>query len=90
VRARVLAARSRQACRQRVLNAQLDGPMLRKFCRLAPSSDRLLGQAVSRLALSARGVARVLRVARTIADLAGAPEIDDVHVAEAIQFRLPA
>ena len=90
VRARVMAARMRQAERQGVLNAQLDGRSLRNTCRIADTGDLLLGKAVTRLGLSARAVTRVLRVARTIADLAEAPNIADDHLTEALQFRLPA
>ena len=90
VKARVIAARSRQMARQGTLNAQLDGRALRTVCRISDKSDALLGRAVTRLGLSARAVTRVLRVARTIADLAGDADISDRHLAEALQFRLPA
>ncbi len=89
VRARVEDARRRQAERQGVLNAQLDGRALRRY---APAPDlqsqALLAGAVTRLGLSVRGVSRVLRVARTIADLAGAPGVAAAHVAEALHFRI--
>ena len=90
VKARVIAARARQIERQRVLNAQLDGKALRGVCRISEKSDALLGRAVTRLGLSARAVTRVLRVARTIADLEGTADIADRHLAEALQFRLTA
>ena len=90
VKARVAAARTRQRDRQGLLNAQLDGRVLRTVCRISAQSDALLGRAVTRLGLSARAVTRVLRVARTIADLEGAGEIADRHLAEALQFRLSA
>jgi magnesium chelatase family protein len=83
----VVAARARQAARQDVLNARLDGERLRHACRLGPDAQGLLRAGASRLALSARAVARVLRVARTIADLADAGEIQAPHLAEALQFR---
>jgi magnesium chelatase family protein len=89
VRIRVTAARERQLSRQGVLNAQLEGRPLRTTCGLEESSDALLGRAVTRLGLSARAVTRVLRVARTIADLDGIAAIEDAHIAEALQFRLP-
>ena len=90
VKARVVAARGRQIARQGVLNAQLEGRALRDTCGIPESADRLLGQAVARLGLSARAVTRVLRVARTIADVEGVRDIGDGHVAEALQFRVPA
>ena len=60
---------------------------MRKFCELAPSSRRLLEHAVARLGLSARGYDRVLKVARTIADLAGSAGINSAHVAESVHYR---
>jgi magnesium chelatase family protein len=68
-------------------NAELEGERLRRTCALEGGAARLLGQAATRLALSARSHDRVLKVARTIADLSGAPEIAAAHVAEALQFR---
>lgn len=88
VKARVVAAQARQLDRQRVLNARLEGAALRAVCRLPRTGESLLGRAVQRLGLSARAVTRVLRVARTIADLDGASDISDRHLAEALQFRL--
>jgi len=91
VRARVCASRGRQLQRQGRLNSELDGSELRARCFPEDASGRrVLRQAVSRLQLSVRGVSRVLKVARTIADLAGAERVQTPHLAEALQFRLPA
>ena len=68
-------------------NAMLDSPAIRRYCVLSDSASRLLEAAYKNLGLSARGYDRVLRVARTIADLAGSEIIDSAHIAEAIQFR---
>ena len=88
VRERVVAARERQAGRQRVSNALLDGKTLRRVCGTSDvSANALLARGIARLGLSVRGVSRVLRVARTIADLEGATAIERRHVAEALQFR---
>ena len=60
---------------------------VRRHCRLAEPAEALLRQAIARLGFSARAYARVHKLARTIADLAGVPEIDVAHVSEAIQYR---
>lgn len=90
VRARVLAARSRAARRggdSNPLSAHLPPAELRRVCRLSADSRRLLERAVRTLGLSVRGHDRVLRVARTIADLDGSERIAARHLAEAIQYR---
>ena len=91
VRARVIAARERQRARAREtrarVNAELSPSQLRRICPLLPEAERLLAAAMSRLGLSARGHDRVLRVARTNADLEDEERIAAAHVAEAIQYR---
>jgi magnesium chelatase family protein len=73
--------------RQGSINARLQGQDLEHHATPDTAGQTLLKQAVSRLGLSARAYHRLLRVARTIADLAGASQISAAHVAEAIQFR---
>ena len=68
-------------------NADLADEQLRQHCRLGTDPAHLLEEATARLGLSARAQARLLKVARTIADLAGADPIERAHVAEALQFR---
>jgi magnesium chelatase family protein len=91
VATRVAAAREvqerRLAGRPLACNAALEPAELRRWCELGPSAQRLLDTAFERLGLSARAVARVLKVARTVADLAGAERIDAAHLAESLQFR---
>lgn len=89
VRERVVAARTRQIGRQGRLNGRLDGTKGDLWCRLTdPRAEHLLGRAVSRFRLSARSTARILRVARTIADIEGVEGVAARHLAEALQFRL--
>lgn len=91
IRARVVAARRKQAERYAGTavncNARLSSKMLRKYCPLSPQQQQLLLDAVAQLGLSARAFDRILRVARTIADLAGCEHPSDAHLFEAIQFR---
>jgi magnesium chelatase family protein len=91
IRARVNAARAvqqqRYAAEGLYGNAQMLPKHLRTYCRLDADGRRLLEAAMGRLGLSARGYDRVLKVARTIADLAGADQIRIEHLAEAIQYR---
>jgi len=91
VRARVEAAREVQ--RERFLgtsmtcNADMGPAAVREFCRLDDAGRALARQAMRQLGLSARGYHRVLKLARTIADLAGSPSIQTSHLAEALQYR---
>jgi magnesium chelatase family protein len=91
IRARVNATRTRQQERFRdqglYCNAHMLPKHLRTYCRVDDSGQRLLETAMRRLGLSGRGYDRVLKVARTIADLAGADSIASEHLAEAIQYR---
>jgi len=68
-------------------NAHMTARDLRRHCRLTPAVETLLREAVNRLGLSARAYHRVLKIARTIADLDAAPELTTAHVGEAIQYR---
>ena len=87
IRARVEAARARQRARGTWLNAQLPPRELRRVAALDPRGRQLLEVASERLGLSARGYTRIVRVARTIADLAGVERISTAHLAEAVQYR---
>jgi len=87
VRERVRRARQLALDRRDRINAQLREPELRRHCRLTPSDSKLLTTAIDRLGLSLRAYHRVLRVARSIADLAGAAEIQNAHLVEALGYR---
>ena len=91
---RVLAARTRQSERydqlpQVITNADLQGADLEHHVNLCPTAAGYFDTAAERLKLTARGYHRILRVARTIADLDDAPDIEKHHLAEAISFRMP-
>ncbi|WP_446425246.1 YifB family Mg chelatase-like AAA ATPase [Mailhella sp.] len=92
IRERVLRAREVQTERYRgtgcSTNAALSGRLLEEHCRLGREEHDFLGSAVNALALSARSYTRILRVARTIADLEGSPQIALAHIAEAISCRV--
>src|SRR5256885_17171133 len=60
---------------------------IRTFCRVSDGADALLRTAITRLALSARAYHRILKIARTLADLEGAADLQPKHVSEAIQYR---
>jgi len=87
VKERVLAARSTQYHRQQKTNQGLSQKELEAHCALDNESRAILDQAMSRLGLSARAYHRILKVARTIADLAGSSGLSTVHIAEAVQYR---
>jgi len=88
---RVKAARRIQADRFQKMkiytNAHMNSRQIRKFCTLDFQSGELLEQAMEKFGLSARAHSRILKIARTIADLTGSEEITSAHVAEAIQYR---
>ena len=84
---RVLAARQRQRARYGAEGAASNAEADPRSVQMVPEAHRLIEQAMDRLRLSPRGYARVLRVARTIADLAGAEVVGRVHAAEALAFR---
>jgi len=94
IRRRVNAAREIQVARfagsgrkNLTCNAQIPSDLLKKFCPLTEGASRVLQQAFDRMGLSARAYDRLLKVSRTIADLAGSETIDVPHVAEAVQYR---
>ena len=91
VRARVAQARKRQQERYRKegihCNAQLDARLSKKYCELDAASTQILHMAVEKMGMSMRAYGRVLKVARTLADLRGAEHIETADVAEAIQYR---
>ncbi|KAA6120084.1 YifB family Mg chelatase-like AAA ATPase, partial [Cupriavidus cauae] len=87
IRVRVLAARARQLERQGKPNGELAGEEIDRHCPLDEQAQGLLRAAMARLGWSARSYFRVLKVARTIADLGGADTIGAAHAAEAVQYR---
>ena len=87
VRERVAAARVRQLQRARKANSALDVREIERDCVLSDADYQLLERALERLGLSPRAYHRILKVARTIADLAGAAQIQTAHLTEAISYR---
>jgi magnesium chelatase family protein len=87
IRERVERAYARQLARQEKPNAKLDVKEIDALCVPSPAAEALLKNAITRMGFSARAYHRVLKVARTIADLEERDAIDTSHVAEAIQYR---
>jgi len=93
IRERVIAARERQlnrfaAAGERIYcNAQMGSRQIRAYCELSTDCERLLERAMLQQGLTARAHDRILKVARTVADLDGADQIEAKHIAEAIQYR---
>jgi magnesium chelatase family protein len=87
--AQVEQARQWRLQRSGCLSARLDASQLRRCCALSRSTRQLLEHSAERLALSGRGIHRLLAVGRTIADLAGSEVIEPPHLAEAVQLRRP-
>jgi len=91
IRHRVVAARNTQLRRffdEHVFcNAQMGPRLIRKYCVLNSDSEKIMENAVTKLGFSARGYDRILKVARTIADLEGAEDLEPKHLSEAVQYR---
>ena len=91
VKTRVESARVRQLARfantDTRFNAKMSAKLVKKYCKLKPEANELLKQVFDTLSMSARAYHKILKIARTIADLADAPDIETPHVAEAISYR---
>lgn len=88
---RIIKARSLQENRfhksKIYTNAMMNSRQIRKFCQIDEKSNLLLEMAMEKFGLSARALSRILKISRTIADLAGSQNIEQIHIAEAIQYR---
>jgi len=93
IRERIMRTRQEQlerfaSCREKLYcNAQMSSRHIRKFCELSADCERLLERAMTQQGLSARAHDRILKVARTIADLEDSANLEPKHIAEAIQYR---
>ena len=87
IRARVEQARARQMARQGKANHQLTAPELEQYCELAEGDKALLEQAINKLGLSTRAYHRVLKLARTLADMAARDNVNTVDISEALSYR---
>lgn len=87
IRTRVEQTRQRQLARQGKANHQLSAPELEIFCELGESDKALLEQAINKLGLSTRAYHRVLKLARTLADMAAREEIKTSDITEALSYR---
>jgi len=91
IRGRVILARQRQLARFEgknfSLNSDIDSRLIRKYCQLSPDTQDILQVASAKLDLSARAYFKIIKVARTIADLADSPDIRSEHILEAIKYR---
>ena len=91
IRYRVVAARNTQVRRffdeHIYSNAQMGPRHIRKYCVLIPECEKIMENAVTKLGFSARGYDRILKVARTIADLEGSEDLAPKHLSEAVQYR---
>ena len=87
VRNRVISARNQQLKRQKKANRFLGNKEIEQYCKLDTKDDLLLSQIIEKFGLSARAYHRILKVARTIADLSGEEQIQTTHISEAVSYR---